>query len=44
MDFTKVEVAALEKAVQEVDAQDIVQLQDLQLAMIGGGIGEVIVG
>ena len=43
MEITKVEVIALEPAVAEVGT-DIRDLNVLQLAFIGGGIGEVILG
>jgi hypothetical protein len=44
MEIAKIEVAAVEKTVSEVEMQNIVELHDLQLALVGGGIGEVIVG
>jgi hypothetical protein len=37
----KTEVAALEAAVQEATLQ-ISELADLQLALVGGGIGDVV--
>jgi hypothetical protein len=44
MEIAKIEVAAVEKAASEVEVQNTIELQDLQLALVGGGIGEVIVG
>lgn len=44
MEFTKAEVAKIEKLVEELTGQQIAELNDLQLALIGGGIGEVVVG
>ena len=40
MDNTKIEIVALEKSVPE--ASEIRELNDLQLAMVGGGCGEVV--
>jgi len=44
MEIAKHEVAAVEKVVSEVAGQEIQELQDLELALVGGGIGIVIVG
>jgi len=44
MDLNKKEVAALEKTVKEADESQVRELQDLQLALVGGGYGTVIVG
>jgi hypothetical protein len=44
MEITKVEVVNLERAVSEAVEHDLRELNDLQLSLIGGGIGEVIVG
>ena len=41
MEVVKVEVAAIEEIINQ--ANEIRQLNELQLALIGGGIGEVIV-
>ena len=42
MDFTNVEVAAIEKIADQ--QSDIAELNDLQLAAVGGGCGEVVFG
>jgi hypothetical protein len=44
MEFTKTEVNVLQDCVNEFAEKEIRDLNELQLAMIGGGIGEVIVG
>jgi hypothetical protein len=44
MEFTKTEVNVLQECVNEISEKEIRDLNDLQLAMVGGGIGEVIVG
>ncbi len=44
MEFTKTEVNAVEETVQEATLSEIRELNDLQLALIGGGIGDVIWG
>jgi len=41
MDFNKIEVIEVEKVAVEADA--IRELADLELAIIGGGCGEVII-
>ncbi len=41
MDFNKIEVIEVEKVTAEADA--IRELADLELAIIGGGCGEVII-
>jgi hypothetical protein len=43
VEFTKEEVAAVEVVVAETEVEAR-QLSDLQLALVGGGIGSVIVG
>ena len=43
MEITKVEVEAVQKAVQ-VSEEDVCALNDLQLALVGGGIGDVVFG
>ena len=43
MEIAKLEVKAVEKVVSEAATSDLRDLEDLQLVMIGGGIGEVIV-
>jgi hypothetical protein len=44
MEIAKVEIAALEKVAGVVLEADVVELNELQLAMIGGGTGEVSLG
>ena len=44
MELTKIEVAAIEKTVTEVAECQIRDLNELQLALVGGGIGDVIFG
>ena len=43
MDFNKVEVLEIEKIATEAD-NAIRELADLELAIVGGGCGEVIIG
>ena len=43
MEITKIEVAAVQKAVQ-VSEEEMCALTDLQLALVGGGIGDVVFG
>jgi hypothetical protein len=43
MEVTKIEIEAVEKVISETADNDLRDLGDLQLVMIGGGIGEVIV-
>jgi hypothetical protein len=43
MELTKVETLAVEKTLDDVREAQMRELNDLQLALIGGGIGEVIV-
>ena len=42
MEFAKTEMNVVEEAVQEAARNDIRELNDLQLALVGGGIGDVI--
>ena len=44
MELNNIEVAALETAVQDANESKIQELQDLQLAFVGGGIGTVELG
>jgi hypothetical protein len=44
MEITKIEVVNLERAISEAVEHEMRELSDLQLSLIGGGIGEVIVG
>ena len=43
MEFAKTELNIIEETVQAAVNNDIRELNDLQLALIGGGIGDVIV-
>ena len=43
MEFAKTELNMIEETVQAAASNDIRELNDLQLALIGGGIGDVIV-
>jgi hypothetical protein len=43
MEFAKTEMTVIEEAVQEAGRSDIRELNDLQLALVGGGIGDVVV-
>ena len=42
MELTKIEIAAVEQIVERVEAVE--ELNELQLAFVGGGIGTVVVG
>ena len=42
MEMAKVEVAALEKVIEAVECID--ELNELQLALVGGGIATTVVG
>ena len=44
MEINKVEVATIEKTVNEAIQKELNELGELQLAMVGGGIGNVIIG
>lgn len=44
MEFTKVELQAVEVAVEVKKANDARELESLELALVGGGIGDVIWG
>ena len=41
MEFNKVEVSVVEKVVVEANEMEIRELNEMQLACIGGGIGDV---
>ena len=43
MELTKVEIAAVEQSIEQADEAGVIELHGLQLALVGGGIGEVIV-
>ena len=42
MELTQIEVAAVEKVVEAVQSME--ELNDLQLALVGGGIATTVVG
>lgn len=44
MEFNKQESGAVEQAANESVQQEVRQLNELQLALIGGGIGDVVWG
>lgn len=44
MELNKMEVAVVEQAIKEAAEGQIRELHELQLALVGGGIGTVIVG
>jgi hypothetical protein len=44
MEIVKVEIAALEKAIGSAISADVLELNDLQLALISGGTGDVHLG
>jgi len=44
VEFNKTEVATLETTVSEGMEKEVMELSELQLALVGGGIGIVIVG
>jgi len=44
MEIAKLEVNAVETTVAEAHSEEVKQLHDLELALVGGGIGIVIVG
>ncbi len=43
MEFAKTEMNVIEETVQQAASNDIRELSDLQLALVGGGIGDVLV-
>lgn len=44
MEITKVELTAVVGVTEQIAMTDIVQLSELQLLLIGGGIGDVVFG
>ncbi len=44
MEFTTKEILSIEKTLEEVAETQIRELNDLQLALVGGGTGSVIIG
>ncbi len=43
MELTKIEMTVVEETTQEAARNDIRELAELQLALVGGGIGDVLV-
>ena len=43
MEFAKTELIAIEDAVNEAANTDIQALTDLQLTLVGGGVGDVVI-
>ena len=44
MEISKIESKAVEALVNEVQEEQLRDLNDLQLALVGGGIGDVVFG
>jgi len=44
VEMNKIEVAAIEKLNDQIAETSVAELDELQLALVGGGIGIVIVG
>jgi hypothetical protein len=44
MEMTNVEMALIEEAVQQQAVSEILELCELQLALVGGGIADIVVG
>ena len=44
MEHTKMEVAVLEEVIAVASEVEIRELSDVQLAYVGGGIGEIVAG
>ena len=44
MEISKIETKVLEALVSEVQEEELRSLNELQLAMVGGGIGDVVFG
>jgi hypothetical protein len=44
MELNKIEVNVIQDTIKEVQADQLRQLSDLQLALVGGGIADVIGG
>jgi hypothetical protein len=42
MENTKIELALVEEAIEKSSAEQLKQLADLQLALVGGGNGDVV--
>jgi hypothetical protein len=44
MEMNKVEIAAVQEVDLDTSSEVVIQLADLQLAVVGGGCGEVLLG
>jgi hypothetical protein len=44
VELTKIEVNVIQDAIKEAQEEQVRQLSDLQLALVGGGIADVIGG
>ena len=44
MELTKIEFKAVEKITEEANDESIRELAEIQLALVGGGIGDVVFG
>ena len=46
MEIAKVEIAAIEKTLiaREIEVKEVKELNDLELALVGGGCGDVALG
>ena len=44
MEFTKIEASLVQQAVAAKEQEDQVELNELQLALVGGGVGEAVLG
>jgi hypothetical protein len=42
MEFAKNEIVAIEEAVNQAAEQEVRELSELQLALVGGGCGDVV--
>ena len=44
MEITKIEFKAIEKVTEQVNDEAVRELAEIQLALVGGGIGDVVFG
>lgn len=42
MEYNKLECAVLEEIVTEVNQEQLEELSDMQLVLVGGGIGDIV--